>query len=214
MRNHGIGIGTGVLLAAGSLLLASAASAGAPVSFNLNGAFAMEDQNAGDANETCFFLFGSGDFDAFGQVVGTTDQCTVAITYDTDEFNKASNSVLKDDDSGTVKISQQVENDMSVSISGAECPALLGAGATPVDCKVSASLKGNDGANTTEKGKASVSCELGSNFSEFGVLSQAQVDEIVDAFAGRSDVKVDADGKLTIKSKGVPNTGTSICVAI
>jgi hypothetical protein len=201
----------GFPIAAVSLLLAAPAFAGI-ASLRLDGFYPMEDESEGDANEACFDAE-DGFFGVFGHVVGTTPGCTIEIEYDSNDINKASGSVLKSDNEGTAKLSQQVQTRLDVTIvSGEGCavPAFAGT-AFPEKCKVSSSIKGTESPDVLESGKASLSCELGSDGSELSPSpTTAQVDEIIAAFADRKDVKVTDKGKLTIKTKGVPDAGSTV----
>jgi hypothetical protein len=201
--------GKALLVAAGSLVLASAAFAGTST-LRLNGGFSFEQESTDDINTGCV-VADFTTFFVFGEVTGTTsDGCTVVIDYDGFVPNKASASVLKDDNSGSAKISQQVETRLGVTISGAECATAPFAGSTqPEKCKVSSSVNATEGApDTVQKAKASLSCELGSDGSELVPSpTTAQVDTIIAAFADRKDVKVDNKGKVTIKTKGEADDG-------
>jgi hypothetical protein len=197
------GIRRGLLVAAGSLLLAGAALAGAP-NLRLDGAFQMEDVNQGDENEACVIAAG-GFFEGLGRVTATTGACLVQIVWVETQPNKASASVLKDDGSGKAAVSQQVQTSVGVEISGVECTTAPYEGQTFAEkCKSSASVNASEGdPDTVDKGKASVSCELGSEGSELVPSpTTEQVDTIVAAFTDRSDVKITDSGKLTIKTKG------------
>ena len=198
------GIGLGLLVAAGSLWMAGSASAGAPLPLRLDGVFQMEDANAGDDNEACVIATGVV-FQGLGRVLGTTGACQVEITYNAFRPNKASASVLKDDDSGTAKVSQQVQTFLTVEIAGEGCATAPYTGqAFPEKCKASGSVSASEGTpDTVEKGKVSVSCEVGSDGSELVPSpTTEQVETIVAAFADRSDVKITDSGKVTIKTKG------------
>jgi hypothetical protein len=164
----------------------------------------MEDVNVGDDNEACVIASGAV-FLGLGRVLGTTGACNVAVVYQVFRPTKTSASVLKDDGSGTAKVSQQVQTLLTVEISGAECAtAPYDGDAFPEKCKASGSVNASEGApDTVEKGKASLSCELGSDGSELVPSpTTEQVDTIVAAFADRSDVKITDSGKVTIKTKG------------
>ena len=143
----------------------------------------------------------------FGAVSGASGGCAVNVFYGGFFPNKTSASVLKDDDRGNAKVSQQVEALVSVSISGAECGAPFSGGGFPEKCKVSGSVNATEGApDTVEKGKVGLSCDLASPDASGGTLddlTEAQVDTLQAAFADRKDVKLTDDGKLTIKTKGV-----------
>jgi hypothetical protein len=204
--------GLGLLAAAASLAWAGTAFAGVAVPARLDGTFLFEDQGQTDANQACVVV-DDGFFGVFGEVVGTSGACTVEIGYNTTVPHKASGTVLKDDNTGSAKASQQVETLVFVEISGAECSNLLDSAASPSKCKVSGSVKGAEGApDTTDSGKVSLSCNLGANGSELGELTQGQIDTILDAFSGRNDVKINGNGQLSIKTKGVPNTGGHLCI--
>jgi hypothetical protein len=189
-------------VAAGSLLLADGAVAGTST-LRLNGGYSMQDENAGADNQACLVA----DFTTFfvgGEVTGTTDGCTVFVGWQAFVPNKTSASVLKDDGTGTAKISQQVEAEIDVAISGGECATAPYVGTVqPEKCKVSSSVNATEGPDTTQKGKASVTCELGSEGSELVPSpTTAQVDTVVAAFADRNDVNISDSGKVTIKLKG------------
>jgi hypothetical protein len=80
----------------------------------------------------------------------------------------------------------------------------------PDKCKVSAAVDATEGfgsPDTVEKGRISLSCDLGENASELGGLTPEQIDTVVGAFADRKDVKFNGSGKLTIKTKGVAGDG-------
>jgi hypothetical protein len=196
-------IGRCVLVSSATLLLAGSAAAGGSA-LRLNGAFRMEDATQGDANEGCVIASFQA-YQALGRVLGTTvDGCGVSIVWNSFAPNKGNASVLKDDDTGTARVSQQVETEVEVSISGAECPTAPYAGSVqPEKCKSSSSVSATEGPDTVQQGKASVSCELGSDGSELVPSpTTAQLGTVVGAFAERSDVKLTDSGKLTIKTKG------------
>jgi hypothetical protein len=68
-------------------------------------------------------------------------------------------------------------------------------------------VNGSEPSDSTDKGKVSVSCELGSDGSELEPSpTTAQVDKIVEAFSDRSDVNTTDSGKLTIKMKAEQGT--------
>jgi hypothetical protein len=183
------------------LLIAGVALAGTST-LRLNGAFSLQDQTAGTDNAACL-VADFVEFRILGLVEGATDGCNVAIFYDAFAPNKTSASVLKDDNSGNARVAQQVETELSVTISGAECPTAPYEGSVqPEKCKVSSSVEATVG-SPDSKGKVSVSCEVGSEGSELVPSpTTAQIDTIVEAFAGRSDVKITDSGKVTIKLKG------------
>jgi hypothetical protein len=204
----------GLLVAAGALVSAAPAFAGFNSS-RLNGSFGFEDEGTGDDNEVCLHA-NFDEYELFGEVLGTSGACTVSIFYDAFAANKISASVLKSDDSGSVKISQQVETYIEVSISGAECATPLpDVFAFPEKCKVSGSVNATEGVpDTVEKGKVSLNCDLTSvspeSGSTFDDITDAQSATILDAFAGRKDVRITDQGKLTIRTKGVPDP-TGVC---
>ena len=195
----------GLLVAAGSVVLAAPAFAGFS-SLRLNGSFSLQDESETDANIACVEA-DFEEFDVFGSVNATSGACTVNIFYGAFAPNKTSASVLKDDGSGSAKISQQVETLVNVNIGGAECATPFSGAGFPEKCKLSGSVDATEGApDTVEKGKVSVSCDLASPDAAGGTLdelTEAQLDTIQAAFGDRKDVKLTDDGKLTIKTKGV-----------
>jgi hypothetical protein len=206
------GIGLGLLVAVGSLAWAGASFAGVlGADMRLNGIFEFEDDAQSDDNEACLTATG-GAFRITGRVVGTAGACTVLIAYDSLLPNKGGGTVLKDDDSGTAKVSQQVETRVEVAVIGLGCATPFGPVlAFPEKCKASGSVKAVEPSETVDSAKASLSCDLGENLSELDSPSEATVETIAAAFADRSDVKLSSNGKLTIKTKGVPNTGAHFC---
>jgi hypothetical protein len=210
MRTHGIR--TGLLIVAGSLLLAGAAFAGGG-NLRLDGTFLFEDDEQGDANEGCVIADGPV-FSVDGQVSGTgSPSCTVFFRYDTDVPHKASASVLKSSGDGSAKVSQQVQTTVQLEVTGAGCADTFGPTTVfPEKCKTSGSVNADEPSEAVDKAKVSLTCELGEDLSEFGMLSEAVLGEIDTALSGRSDVKLDTSkGKLTIKTKGVQNSGDHSC---
>ena len=207
MRIKGFGIG--LLVAAGTFGLAAPAFAGVDF-LRLNGAFALADESQSEANGACI-VAAFETFEVFGAVTATNGACAVTISYDGFVPNKASASVLKSDNSGTAKVSQQVETTVNASIvAGEGCPVAAFSGtATPEKCKTSGSVKATEGApDTVESGKISVSCDVGEAASGLTPSPTVeQLDVIAAAFADRKDVKIDSKGKLTIKTKGVADDG-------
>jgi hypothetical protein len=209
MRTHGIR--TSLLIVAGSLLLSGTALAGGG-SLRLDGTFLFEDDEQGDANEACVIADGPV-FSVDGKVSGTgSPSCTVFFRYDTDLPHKASASVLKSSGDGSAKVSQQVQTSVQLQVTGAGCADIFGPSTiTPEKCKASGSVNADEPSEAVDKAKVSLTCELGEGLSAFGALSEAVLSEIETAFSGRSDVKLDDKGKLTIKTKGVQNTGDHSC---
>jgi hypothetical protein len=201
------GIGLGLLLAAGGLLVADGAFAGTST-LRLNGFFSLQDESAGLDNTACVFA-NFTEFQVFGEVVGTTGACTVEIFYNAFAPNKASASVLKDDGSGSAKVAQQVETFLEVTISGAECTAAPYNGEVqPEKCKTSGSVNASEPSDSVDKGKVSVSCEVGSDGSQLVPSPTVeQLETIGAAFSDRSDVKITSNGKVTIKTKGEAGPG-------
>jgi hypothetical protein len=195
----------GLLVAVGTLVSAAPAFAGFS-SLRLNGAFSLQDESETDANIACVFA-NFVEFEVFGNLTGTSGACTVSVFYGAFAPNKTSASVLKGDNRGSAKISQQVETLVSVNISGAECSTPFAGNGFPEKCKLSGSVDATEGApDTVQKGKVSVSCDLASPDASGGTvgdLSEAQIDTIQAAFADRKDLKLTDQGKLTIKTKGV-----------
>jgi hypothetical protein len=189
------------------MLMAGSALAGTST-MRLNGAFGLQDESAGTGNLACVvanFQF----FEAFGEVVGTTGACTVEIFYDAFAPTKTSASVLKDDGSGSAKVAQQVETFLEVTISGAECTAAPYNGEVqPEKCKTSGSVNASEPSDSVDKGKVSVSCEVGSDGSQLVPSPTVeQLETIGAAFSDRSDVKITSNGKVTIKTKGEAGPG-------
>jgi hypothetical protein len=201
VRIHGIG--RALFVVAASLLISGAALAGTST-LRLNGGYSLQDQNAGTDNQACVladFQF----FQVFGEATGITDGCTVEIAYNAFAPNKTSASVLKDDGSGKAAVSQQVETAIQFEISGAECPTAPYEGdVQPEKCKTSGSVNASEPSDAVDKGKVKLTCDVGSDLSD--LVPSPTVDQlstIVDAFSGRSDVKIN-DGKITINLKGEP----------
>jgi hypothetical protein len=196
-------IGLGLLVVAGSLSLASAAFAGTST-MRLNGAYSLQDQSTGTDNEACLIASFTV-FQLFGEATGVTGACTVDIFYDAFAANKASASVLKDDGSGKAAVSQSVETFIDVEISGLECPTAPYSGEVqPEKCKASGSVNASEPSDTVDKGKAKLTCDVGSDLGN--LVPSPTVDQlttIVDAFSDRSDVKI-SNGKVTINLKGEP----------
>jgi hypothetical protein len=144
-------------------------------------------------------------------VTGTDGACTVTISYTGAVPNKASASVLKSDDGGSAKVSQQVETRIDVNIGGAERSNAFVASAAPEKCKVSGSVKATEcfgSPDTVEQGRISLTCDLGENGTELDAdPTPEQLEAIVAAFADRKDVKFSSNGKLTIKTKGARDDG-------
>jgi hypothetical protein len=202
----------GLLVAAGSLVLAAPAFAGVPSTLRLNGGFSFEEEGTTDVNTACV-VADFVNFQVFGNVSGSSEGCAVNIEYVAVVPNKASASVLKDDNSGTAKVSQQVETTVFASIvAGEGCPVAGFSGeATPEKCKTSGSVKATEGGvnpDSVDSGKISVSCDVGEAASGLTPSPTVeQLDVIAAAFADRKDVKIDSKGKLTIKTKGVADDG-------
>lgn len=202
------GIGLGFIAIAGSVLLASAALAGVPTE-RLNGVFSMQDKSEGVDNEACV-IASFQSFYLLGEVSETTsDGCLVEIFYQTITPNKASASNTKDDGKGKASVAQQSTTELIGSITDVgECSVPNYSGtAFPEKCKASASVNGSEPSDSTDKGKVSVSCELGSDGSELEPSpTTAQVDKFVEAFSDRKDVNVTDSGKLTIKMSAEQGT--------
>jgi hypothetical protein len=200
----------GLLLAAGSLAFAAPAFAGFSSTMRLQGGFSFEEEGTTDVNTACVVAAGSA-FQVFGNVTGTTGACTVNIFHGAFNPNKASASVLKDDGSGTAKVSQQVETGLVVSITGAECADTYSGSVTPEKCKASGSVKATEGGvnpDSVDSGKISVSCDLGEAAADLEPSPTVEeLEAIQAAFADRKDVKIDSKGKLTIKTKGSQDDG-------
>jgi hypothetical protein len=174
----------------------------------LNGTFEFEDDDQSDDNEACLTA-AAGDFRIRGRVVGTADSCTVLISYDSVLPNKGSGTVLKEDGDGSAKVSQQVGTSVTVEVVGGGClTPFPAATAFPEKCKASGSVKAVEPSETVDSAKASLSCDL-SDLSPSP--SDAVRQTIGAAIEGRQDVKISSNGKLTIKTKGVPNTGAHLC---
>ncbi len=205
MRTRNLGVA--LLVVAASLAGAGAAFAGIPDAQRLNGGFFFEDDQEADENEACLFASGTVLFTQ-GRVLATSGDCTVVIVWAADLPNKASGSVLKDDGSGTAKISQQVETFVNVGVTGGLCPTPFNGFAFPEKCKASSSVKAVEPSGTVDSAKAKVSCDLGD-------LSPSPSDDVRQtigaAIEGRSDVKINSNGQLTISVKGVPNSGGHFC---
>jgi hypothetical protein len=201
------GIGLGLLAAAGSVLMAGSALAGSST-LRLNGSFGLQDESAGTDNLACV-VASFTTFQVFGLVAGTTGACTVGISYNAFAPTKTSASVLKDDGSGSAKVAQQVETFLAVTISGAECTTAPYSGEVqPEKCKTSASVNASEPSESVDKGKVSVSCEVGSDGSQLVPSPTVeQLETIGAAFADRSDVKITSNGKVTIKTKGEAGPG-------
>jgi hypothetical protein len=200
------GIGLGLFVAAATQLWVSAALAGVPSTMRLNGSFPLQDQTEGAENQACVNAEIPNLY-VFGEVVGTTGDCTVTISYIAAVLNKASASVLKDDGSGKAAVSQQVETLLEVDIVGAECAtAPYGGDVAPEKCKTSASVNASEPSQAVDKGKVSVSCEIGPDGSQLSPSpTTAQLQTIADAFADRNDVKLtntSSKGKVAIKLNG------------
>jgi hypothetical protein len=203
----------GLLVAAGSFVLAAPAFAGFSSTLRLNGDFSFEEDGTTNLNTACVVADFTS-FEVFGNVTGTTGDCTVNIFYGGFAPNKTSASVLKDDNSGTAKVSQQVETGLVVSISGDPllCTTAPYSGSVvPEKCKSSGSVKATEGGanpDSVEQGKISVSCEVGSDAADLSPSpTTAQLETIQAAFADRKDVKITDKGKLTIKTKGAQDDG-------
>ena len=199
-------IGWGLFVAAGSLLFASAALAGVST-MRLNGAFPLQDSSEGTNNQACVDA-NFTEFQVFGEVVGSTGACLVDISYNAFAPNKTSASVLKDDGSGSAKVSQQVETFLSVVISGDECSDAPYVGVVqPEKCKTTSSVNANEPSDSVDKGKIDVNCEIGPDGSQLSPSpTVSQLETIGAAFADRSDVKLSnssSKGKVTIKQKSV-----------
>jgi hypothetical protein len=207
------GIGLGLLVVAGSLLFASASFAGVTgPNMRLDGTFVFEDDGAGDNNEACVTA-DEGFFGVQGLVSGTDGPCLVEIFYEAELPNKASGTVLKEG-SGSAKVSQQVQSTVFVGISGEGCTsAPFEAEAFPEKCKASGQVNAEEPSQTVEKAKAKLTCDLGENLSGLDSPTPEQISTIEAAIAGRSDVKL-SNGKLTINTKGVPNTGDHFCLVL
>jgi hypothetical protein len=192
----------GLFVAAASLSLAGAAFAGTST-LRLNGAFPVQDESQGTSNEACV-IASFTTFQVFGEATGTTDGCTVDIFYNAFAPTKASASVLKDDGSGKATVAQQVETEIGVAISGGECATAPYEGSVqPEKCKATSSVNASEPSEAVDKGKVTVTCELGSDGSELiPSPTTAQLDTIAAAFADRSDVNITDSGKVTIKLKG------------
>jgi len=198
-------IGWGLFVAAGSVLFASAALAGGST-MRLNGDFPLQDASEGTDNQACV-VANFTSFQVFGEVLGATDGCSVEIFYNAFAPNKTSASVLKDDGSGSAKVSQQVETSLGVTISGEGCAtAPYGGSVLPEKCKTTSSVNASEPSQSVDKGKVSVTCEIGPDGSQLTPSpTTAQLQTIADAFVDRKDVKISnssSKGTVTIKQKG------------
>jgi hypothetical protein len=203
----------GLLVAAGSFVLAAPAFAGFTSTQRLQGGFSFEEEGTTDQNTACVVASGPV-FEVFGNATGVTGDCTVNIFYGAFNPNKASASVLKSDSEGTAKVSQQVETGLVVDISGDPllCTTAPYSGSVvPEKCKSSGSVKATEGGanpDSVDQGKISVSCEVGSDAADLSPSpTTAQLETIQAAFSDRKDVKIDSKGKLTIKTKGSQDDG-------
>jgi hypothetical protein len=207
LRNR---IRNALVIVAGSLLCASASLAGIS-NVRLDGVFLFEDDEHGDANEACLIAAGQL-FSIDGQVVGAAAaSCNVLFRYDTDLPSKVSGTTLKDGN-GSAKLSQQVQTTIQLEVVGLGCTEEFSSPvAFPEKCKLSGSVEADEPSDAVDKAKVSLTCELGEGLSEIGTPSQTVLDEVSAAFAERTDVKLDDNGKLTIKTNGVPNSGDHSC---
>ena len=192
-------------LFAGGMLLPVAGSAG-----RLEGDFGTRDIDAGVTNEACLRLMGT-QMAVAGRVTALSGSCEVTITYFSDAPNSASASALTGTKTeGTGKVDQSVFTPLLVEISNGEgltcADTYIGTGA-PEKCKVSDSVRGTSvpaGPDTVQSSSAKLDCELE------GALTPApnttEQNTILDAFADRTDVKIDSKGKLSISHKGVPGS--------
>lgn len=194
----------------------------------LDGEFGTEQEaQVADTNDACIVTEGT-DFRARGQVTDFSEGCTIEISYDTPEPNKASSTSLTGTKTeGTSKVSQSNFAELEVSISdtdgvgGSACAAA--APDEPYEasveenvekCKVNASMKGDSSTSPDSviSSSVSVSCELGDAGANLvPPPNTAQLDVLASAFGVRTDVTLDEDGTITIKHKGVPDTGDDIC---
>jgi hypothetical protein len=222
MRIEKIGI---LALALAAMLLPSTVLAG-----RLDGNFTTRQDGAADeTNEACVQVQ-ADDFHTSGEVTGTSNGCTVEIDYDTGEPHKASASALKGGKtSGSGKVSQSIFSDLTIFVFDTDgggpglCPEAF-TGTTDIEkCKASGSIKGTDEPDptpdTVDSSRVNASCDLGEAGANVDVdpiavgtqaPSQAQIDVVVNAFDGRSDVKLSNNGKLSVKHQGVPDTTTPI----
>ncbi len=174
----------------------------------LNGSFPLQDATTGTDNQACV-VAEIPDFFVFGDVLGVTGDCTVLLEYTAAVLNKASASVLKDDGSGSAKVSQQVETILQVEIIGDPLlctTAPYNSFVAPEKCKTSASVNASEPTQAVDKGKVSVNCEIGPDGSQLTPSPTVeQLETIAAAFADRSDVKItntSSAGKVAIKLKG------------
>jgi hypothetical protein len=193
-----------------SLLWAGASLAGG-TGPRLDGVFLFEDGEQTDDNEACVIAAGF-DFGVEGQVLGSpAASCTVLFRYDTDLPNKVGGTVLKDGN-GSAKVSQQVQTRVQLEVIGAGCAETFApVNAFPEKCKTSGSVAADEPSEAVDKAKVSLTCDLGENLSEFGAPSEVVRDEVATAFEGRKDVTLKDGRHLTIKTKGVPNSGDHSC---
>lgn len=220
MRITRIGL---AFFAAGTFLLAGGAYAQFTDEARLDGDFSTQHdgQEADGANEACFNFDDDGDIEVSGEVRAVSGGCTAVIDYDTDSFTSASGKALKPGQvAGTAKLSQAIFSDIGVELfdNGGGCPLAFSSEARPEKCSVKSSLKGtqvpdidpDDDNDTVESNKVAVKCELGEDLSQMNI-SLDQAAAVIAAFADRDDVKLGANGKLSIAHDGVPDDSTPHC---
>jgi hypothetical protein len=203
----------GLLAAAGSLILAAPAFAGFGSTLRLNGDFSFEQEVEGVTNgNTACVVADFDEFSVFGNVTDTSDACTVSIFYGGFAPNKASASKLNPNDDGNAKVSQQVETGLVVSISGpVECTTAPYSGfVVPEKCKANGSVKATEGGvvDTVDQGRINVNCDVGSDAADLSPSPTVdQLQTIQAAFDDRKDVKINSNGKVSIKTKGSQDDG-------
>jgi hypothetical protein len=199
----------------GALLLSPAAALAQfelPVNPDrLNGSFSFQDEDQG-ANNTLQFEVEGRASGIEGEVTANAVSDVVTIRYRTDFPSKFSGS----------EKSADVTQDRQVLVTlelvpglGSPTPAYFGQ-AAPIRCKARGKLsdgQAND-PDDPERAEASLSCDLGSSWSEFdddadtGLAGDPPEEVLVaveEAFGARSDVKLDTSkGKLQIKHRGEP----------
>ena len=170
----------------------------------LNGTFSFADEDQGINNTLVFQVEGrASGFD--GQVTANSSGDVVTIQYRTDFPSKFAGS---EKDADVTQDRQVLVTLELVPGLGSSTPAYFGQ-AAPTRCKARAKAYDSQ-AGAPKKSQASLSCDLGKDFSDFiDVLGSAPPQPVLvavdQAFAGRKDVKVDTSkGKLQIKLRGKP----------
>ncbi len=221
-------------IALASMLLSSGALAGGAFdpTFRLNESFSSTEEGAANGlNEACIEVV-FDDFKVDGEVTAVSGGCTAFIFYETEFPHKASASALKNNNTGSAKVSQSVFTEVDVGAfdtddvgPGVCADAFFGSvnffQEDSEKCKASASMKGTANASpnpdSLQSAKINMNCELGeqgANIDTSGATgtqapTAAQYAVVTSAFEGRQDVKVDDNGKLKIKQKGVEEASTA-----